>query len=302
MTVSKRVFFFLIVNLVIIITLNFVLAIGMQYFGIKIEGFQYLLVLYSIIGVGGALFSLWTSKWQAIKFMGVRIVSERESDPGTRAMVQRVHHLSRKAGLPKMPEVGIYNNQEVNAFATGPSKKNSLVAVSTGLLNHMNETEVEGVLAHEISHINNGDMVTMTLIQGVVNVMVYLIAHLIASFVSSAISRDRNNFFLHWILRDLFAALLYIPASMVVCFFSRWREYRADHGGASLAGRGKMIAALQSLAQINPNNFSQQEQQKSQFNYLKINNAKQQVSIWIRLFATHPPIQSRIKRLQSTII
>ncbi len=301
-TISKRVFFFLAVNFVIIITLSFVLSMGMQYFGIKLEGFNFLLILYSIIGMGGALFSLWSSKWQAIKFMGVRIVSEQENNSDIRTMVQRVHHLARKAGLPKMPEVGVYDNQEVNAFATGPSKKNSLVAVSTGLLKHMNETEVEGVLAHEISHIANGDMVTMTLIQGVVNVLVYLIAHLIASIVSSAMSRGRSNFFLHWMLRSLFVSLLYIPASMIVCFFSRWREYRADHGGASLAGRAKMIAALQSLAQISQHGVPQQEKQKSQYNYLKINSTKQQVSWWIRLFATHPPIQSRIKRLQRTII
>ena len=295
----KRAFLFLAVNLVIMITLNLMLSIGMLYFGFQLEEFHLLLIAYSAMGMGGAFFALWTSKWQAKTFMGVKIISQRENDSTLQNMVQKIHHLSRKAGLTTMPEVGTYKSPEINAFATGSSKNNSLVAVSTALLHHMNDTEVEGVLAHEISHIVNGDMVTMTLIQGVVNVMVYLIAHLIASAVSATMSRgERNNWFMHWMLRSFFVMILYIPASMLVCWFSRWREYRADYGGAKLAGREKMVAALQALSQLSSQTpQTTAHSQRSQFNYLKISNHRQP-SLWLRLFSTHPPIQNRIQRLQ----
>lgn len=292
---GKRLFFFVATNFLVVATLYFVASFLMAYFQIELEGFTLYLIFYTIIGMGGALASLWMSKWQAVRFMGVKLIPENSSDPTLRDLVQKVHHLSVKAGLPVKPEVGIYESKEVNAFATGPSKKNSLVAVSTGLLNHMNEHETEGVLAHEVAHIANGDMVTMSLIQGVVNVMVYLVAHLLAQMVVNTVFKGRRNWFMEYMIRQVFATFLYIPGSMLVCFFSRYREYRADHGGARFAGRDKMVAALHSLSNIN----QLHTQQKQEYSYLMINNNSKK-SLLLRLFSTHPPIQDRIKRLQTS--
>ena len=293
---SKRIFFFVATNFLVVSTLYFVASFLMAYFQVELEGFTLLLVFYTIIGMGGAMASLWMSKWQAIRFMGVQLITENSSDPKLRDLVQKVHHLSVRAGLPAKPEVGVYESKEVNAFATGPSKKNSLVAVSTGLLNHMDEHETEGVLAHEVAHIANGDMVTMSLIQGVVNVMVYLIAHLLAQIVVNTVFKGRRNWFIEFMIRQVFATLLYIPGSMLVCFFSRYREYRADHGGARFAGRDKMVAALHSLSKIS----QPRAQQKQEYSYLMINN-KSAKSLFVRLFSTHPPIQNRIQRLQTSL-
>ena len=295
---SKRLLFFFATNFLVVTSLLLVFSFVMSQFQIEVEGFNFYLIFYTIIGMGGALVSLWISKWMAIRGMGVKIISENSSDSKERELVQKVHHLSVKAGLPAKPEVGIYKSHEVNAFATGPSKKNSLVAVSTGLLDHMNEHETEGVLAHEVAHIANGDMVTMSLIQGVVNVMVFLIADLLAQLVSQKLFNNKGrNWFIEYMIRQVFVTVLYIPGSMLVCFFSRWREYRADHGGARFAGRDKMISALRSLSQITQMSRSQQ---KKEYSYLMINN-KSSKSLMLKLFSTHPPIEDRIKRLQSSL-
>ena len=294
-TWGKRIFFFLATNFLVVFTLSLVGSFLMNYFQVEFRGFTTLLIFYTFIGMTGALVSLWTSKWQAVQFLKVQLIRENDSNSVSRDIVQKVHHLSKKAGLSVMPEVGIYDSNEVNAFATGPSKKNSLVAVSTGLLNHMSEHEVEGVLAHEVAHIANGDMVTMSLIQGVVNVMVFLIAHLLARVVSNIVFKERQSWFIEYMIRHAFATLLYIPGSMLVCFFSRYREYRADQGGARFAGRDKMIAALQSLSTIN----LAPAQKKKEYSYLMINNSSAK-SLFVRLFSTHPPLPDRIKRLQTS--
>ncbi len=288
---SKRIFFFVATNFLVVSALFFVVQFLMPIFGLELEGMTFYLVAYSIIGMGGAFISLWMSKWQAIKLMRVQVISEKNSE--YRALVEKVHYLSKKASLPVMPEVGIYESPEVNAFATGPSKKNSLVAVSTGLLSKMNEQEVEGVLAHEVAHIANGDMVTMSLIQGLVNVMVYMIAHLLAHMVMNVVFKGRRSWFMEYMIRQLFASLLFIPGSMLTCFFSRWREYRADKGGAVFAGRDKMLSALQALSQIQ----SMAENKRPEYNYLMINNTSRK-SLFLKLFSTHPPLPDRIRRLQ----
>ncbi len=304
LTFMKRTFFFFGINLLIILTLNFILGLLMHYFQIEISNFYYYLIFYSIIGMGGAFISLLTSKYQAKKFMGVQIISKDQSDSRLRSVVQKVHHFSKKAGLPVFPEVGFYESPEVNAFATGPSKKNSLVAVSTGLLDHMNDEEMDGVLAHEVAHIANGDMVTMTLVQGVVNVMVMVLAYLIAQMVSQVILRGRRSWFLEFMLRSVFITLLYIPGSILVCFFSRHREYRADRGGARFAGREKMISALKALKQIGITGAQASgHSQQKKFNYLKIsNNSKSSRSSFMYLFRSHPLIEDRIKSLQTPSI
>ena len=260
------------------------------------EGFERLtipIILYSILGMGGALISLWLSKFFAIKAMKVQLVSE--TDPQYADIVQKVHRLARKAGLSAKPEVGIYESSEINAFATGPSKKNSLVAVSTGLLSHMNEQEVEGVLAHEVSHIANGDMVTMSLLQGVINTMVYLLAYVLTEILLSRTRSQSRSWFLHYMVRQIFATLLFIPGSMLTASFSRFREYRADAGGARLSGRDKMLAALHSLSQISGTRT--RAKQQSQYNYFMISNHEVK-PWWVRAFSSHPPIQDRIRRLQ----
>ena len=290
---SKRIFFFLTVNFLVTGALFLVASFLIQYFQVQVEGLKLWLIFYTIIGMGGALISLWTSKWQAVRFMGVRMISDQ--DPRYGDLVQKVRYLAKRAGLPASPEVGLYESGEVNAFATGSSKKNSLVAVSTGLLNHMNERETEGVLAHEVAHIANGDMVTMSLIQGVVNVMVYLIAHLLAQMVMNTVFKGRRSWFMEYMIRQVFASILYIPGSMLVCFFSRWREYRADQGGARFAGRDQMLSALQSLSQISQSS----SQGKQEYSYLMINN-KSSKSLMTKLFSTHPPIEDRIRRVQGS--
>ena len=303
-TWSKRIFFFIFTNIVIVLTLGAVASFVMPFFGITPDGMTGYFIFYSIIGMGGAFISLWMSKWMAIRFMGVQVLDNNSANPMQRELIQKVHHLAKRAGLPAPPTVGIFESAEVNAFATGPSKKNSLVAVSTGLLSRMNEQETEGVLAHEVAHIANGDMVTMSLIQGVVNVMVYLIAHILAQVVSNALFKDRRNWFVEYMIRQAFAMLLFIPGSMVVCFFSRWREYRADHGGGRLAGKDKMISALTALQQISLNTQAPDpahSKQEKQYSYLMINNRSRK-SLVTQLFSTHPPLEDRINRLKGRAI
>jgi heat shock protein HtpX len=231
--------------------------------------------------------------------MGVKLIDPNA--PGAQGeLVRTVHNLARAARLPAMPEVGIYESPEVNAFATGPTKKRALVAVSSGLLQKMNRDEVEGVLAHEVAHIANGDMVTMTLIQGIVNAFVMFFARIIAFAIGQALasrSDDRDsrpspmlNYLIIMVLEIVFSIL----GMIVVAFFSRWREYRADTGGATLAGRQKMISALQSLQRT----FDRVDTEHSSLATLKING---KTSSFAKLFSTHPPLEERIRKLQMSV-
>lgn len=252
-----------------------------------------ILVFSLLIGFGGSIISLLLSKWMAKTMMGVQIVDSRSQFS---PLVNKVHTLAKQAGLPKMPEVGVYESDEVNAFATGPSKSNSLVAVSTGLLRRMDDEEVHGVLAHEIAHIANGDMVTMTLVQGVVNAFTYMVSIVVTNIISSALRGDSNrgiadNWFVRQFIFSLVYGLVAFAAYPLVAAFSRWREYRADAGGAKLAGSGVMIAALEKLK----GSVDKVETQEAAFQSLKISN-KKQFSEW---FSTHPPLEKRIKALQS---
>ena len=253
-------------------------------------------ILYSLIGFGGAFFSLAISKWSAKKFMGVRIIDPRTSDPKERDIVQMVQSISQAARLPKVPEVGIYESNEMNAFATGPSKRNSLVAVSRGLLNSMDEEELRGVLAHEVAHIANGDMVTMTLLQGLLNTMVLFAARLIARVIVSKM-RERS-FFVEFMIYSALHIVLSLLAFVVLCYFSRKREFRADAGGARYAGSGSMIKALQALQkQVLQPLGKQQAGPAASYNYLKISGVKKS-----NLMSTHPPLEARIARLERNYI
>jgi heat shock protein HtpX len=259
-----------------------------------------LAVFCLVWGFAGAFISLALSRLMAKWMMGVRVIPPETGDPTLSQLVETVHGLARAANLPKLPEVGIYESDEVNAFATGPTRSRALVAVSTGLLQRMGSREVEGVLGHEITHVANGDMVTMTLIQGVINSFVLFLARVLAFVVSQALrsrdERDSGGGALQYLLAMVFQIVLSILGSLVVFWFSRWREFRADAGGARLAGRQNMINALRALQRLyEPEAMQAEAQQHQAFQSLKISGPAGGIA---RLFASHPPLEERIARLE----
>jgi len=258
-------------------------------------GFSYgpLAVMCLLWGGIGSFISLRMSKWIAKRSMRIQILESNGQDA---ALVSLVHRLAKTANLPKMPEVGVYESAEVNAFATGPSKSNSLVAMSTGLLNSMNEQELEGVLAHEVSHIANGDMVTMTIIQGVVNAFVMFLANIASTIISNFLSSDDDG--LGWIAEYAIYILCQIVfgfmALPIVSFFSRTREYRADAGAARIAGKDKMIAALKKLQQQYESG-GVFDKKSAKMNAFKISSKEGGL---MALISTHPRLADRIKALE----
>lgn len=293
MAMAKRVFLFILTNILILVTMSITWSILTRYFGVPQGYYPYLIFFSLFLGFGGAFLSLLMSKWMAKTMMGVKIIDPNVSDPRLKNVVFKVHNYAKAAGLSVMPEVGYYDSAEVNAFATGPSRRNSLVAVSAGLMHRMNDDEVDGVLAHEVAHIANGDMVTMTLLQGVINAIVIFAARVLANVVANAISKDeRPGFFIQFGLIIAFEILFSLLGAIVVNAFSRFREYRADHGGAKLAGRDKMIAALERLKSTV--DLIDEEQQAVAS--LKISGRNK--SALQMLFASHPPLDQRIQRLQ----
>jgi heat shock protein HtpX len=293
MKIAKRVILFLLTNLLIVGTLSIVLnLLGVQpYLARSGLNLSTLAVFCLVWGFGGAFISLLMSRMMAKWFMGVTVIDPNTVDPTERDLVNTVHRLASGAGLFVMPEVGIYEGEELNAFATGPTKNRSLVAVSTGLLQRMDKAEVEGVLGHEISHIANGDMVTMTLIQGVVNAFVMFFARVIAYSVSQAVNNKDMRPLVQMLVTIALDILLGILGMMVVAAFSRYREFRADAGGANLAGREKMIAALKAL-QLNLN--MPPDTRAPSLSSFKISSR----GGLFAFFATHPPLEERIRRLE----
>ena len=295
----RRIALFMITNILVLATISIVINLlgikpYMTAYGINYES---LMVFCAIWGMGGAFISLLISMKMAKWMMKVQIIDPQTHNPELRELVATVHRLAHAAHLPKMPEVGIYESPEVNAFATGPSKSNSLVAVSTGLLGKMRRNEVEGVLGHEVAHIANGDMVTMTLIQGVVNAFVMFFARILAYAVSNFFRSDDDrgpSYGIQMILTIVFDILFGILGSMVVAYFSRWREFRADSGSATIGGRDKMIAALEAL---NNNSKLVDERSSKAFASLKISNGEPRGLM--ALLMTHPPLTTRIQRLKT---
>lgn len=285
---GKRVFLFLAVNVLVVATLSIVislLGINRYLYAYGID-YKSLAVLCLVWGMGGAFISLLLSKFIAKMAMGVKAIDPRA--PGQFSEVYNtVRKLATQSGLP-MPEVGIYESPEMNAFATGPTKKSSLVAVSTGLLERMNRDEVEGVLAHEISHIANGDMVTMTLLAGVVNAFAMFLSRIISYFVSKFVD-DRAEFAVRFILTFALDIIFSILGSIVVAAFSRAREFKADAGSARLSGREKMIAALESLQR----QYKPLDNRGPSLATFKIAGKKR-----LSLFATHPSLEERIAALK----
>jgi heat shock protein HtpX len=287
---GKRIFLFLLTNIVVVLTLTVVLSVlGVGNY-VGPEGgldIQALMVFCLVWGMGGAFISLQMSRWMAKRAMGVQLVNGRSGSPESDWLYVTVERLTRQANLP-MPEVGIYDSGEVNAFATGPSKKRSLVAVSSGLMRSMRHDEIEGVLAHEVAHIGNGDMVTMTLLQGVINAFVMFLARLIAHFVAR--SDERNGGGMYFLVVIVLQIGLGILGSLVTAWFSRHREFRADYGGASLAGKPQMLGALRRLAA----NREAVDTSQPALATLKINGTRG----WMVFFSTHPPLEQRIAALE----
>jgi heat shock protein HtpX len=293
MAIAKRILLFLITNLAVIVTINIALQLIQSLTGIQVNPGTYsgLMVFCAVWGMGGAFISLMMSKWMAKQAMGVRVINPNTRSHEEQELLQMVYKISKTAGLTKMPEVGIYDSHDVNAFATGPSRNNSLVAVSTGLLNRMTRDEVEGVIGHEVAHIANGDMVTMTLIQGVVNAFVMFFSRIFARIIADNVNENARHsvYFGLTILFDIAFGLL---GSLVVAFFSRVREFRADRGGARYAGRDKMLAGLRRLQSM----FDQLEPDNSSVATLKISSRPTGL---LALFSTHPPLEERIRRLET---
>lgn len=297
--IGKRVFLLVAVNVLVMLTITVILGLLRVNRYFPQGGLAGLAVFCLVWGFAGAFISLALSRLMAKWMMGVQVVPPETGDPALRQLVETVHGLARGAHLP-LPEVGIYQSDEVNAFATGPTRSRALVAVSTGLLQRMGSREIEGVLGHEVTHIANGDMVTMTLIQGVINSFVLFLSRILAFVVSQALrsrdERDSGGGVLQYFLAILFQIVLSILGSLVVFWFSRWREFRADAGGARLAGRENMINALRALQRLyEPDVVHAEAQEHPAFQSLKISGPTGGIA---RLFASHPPLEERIARLE----
>lgn len=287
---AKRVILFLLMNLAVMFVLNIVLQIIFKVTGIQGGSTAGILVMSAVFGFAGSLISLFLSKTMALRSVGAEIIAT----PRTQAeqwLFNTVQRQAQQANIP-MPDIAIYHSADVNAFATGATKSNSLVAVSTGLLNNMTEAEAEAVVAHEISHIANGDMVTMTLLQGVLNTFVLFLSRIISTAASS--SRDENgnssqNTLVFWVVDIVLQMVFGVIATMIAMWFSRYREFRADAGSAQLVGKEKMIAALERLQRIH-----EPQQLEGSLAAFMINAPKTK-----ELFMSHPPLEKRIAALRS---
>lgn len=288
----KRIFLFLATNLAIVLVLSFTMRLlGVEpYLNANGLNLAALLIFAAVMGFGGSLISLAISKWSAKTAMGVHVI-EAPANSTEFWLMETIRKYSAEAGI-KMPEVGIYESPDVNAFATGMSKNNSLIAVSTGLLQQMTRPEAEAVLGHEVSHAANGDMVTLALIQGVVNTFVMFLSRVIGHLVDRVVFKTERGqgpaFFITMIVAELVLGIL---ASIIVMWFSRQREFRADRGGASLAGRQNMIAALERLNGLHPQPLPEK--------MAAFGIAGGMGGGLKRLFMTHPPLEERIAILRS---
>lgn len=289
-----RIFLFLATNAAILVVISVVFSLlGIR--GILDEqgvnlNLNALLVMSAVIGMSGSFISLMLSKWMAKKSMGVHVI-EHPQNQTEKWLLDVVSRQARQAGIG-MPEVGIFETPDPNAFATGMRKNNALVAVSTGLLQNMNADEVEAVVGHEMTHVANGDMVTMALIQGVLNTFVYFLASVIGYIVDRVILKNERGLGIGYYITQIIAQIcLSILASMIVMWFSRYREFKADAGGARLAGRQKMIAALKALQRVHEPKDLPGEMAAFGINGGGIS----------KLFMSHPPLEERITALQKQL-
>jgi heat shock protein HtpX len=292
----KRIFLFLVTNLAVLVLLTVVVQVlgldrYLQGTGMNLGG---LLAFAAVFGFGGALISLAMSKWTAKRLMRVQVISQPRNSAES-WLVNTVKQHADRAGIA-MPEVGIFDTPEMNAFATGARRNHALVAVSTGLLNGMSQAEAEAVIGHEVSHVANGDMVTLALLQGVVNTFVIFLARVIGNFVDRAVLKNENGRGLAYFATVIVAEIvLGLFASMIVMWFSRRREYRADAGGAHLAGTSSMIGALEVLrAEVQRRQPQGLPEQMRAFG-ISAGVPKG----FMRLFMSHPPLEERIAALKA---
>ena len=292
----KRTVLFLLTNLAILLVLGIVMNLVSAHFGLSKSGMGGLLIMAAIFGMGGSLVSLAISKSMAKWSTGAQVIEQPRNGTET-WLLRTVHSQAERAGIG-MPEVAIYDSPDMNAFATGMNKNSALVAVSTGLMEQMDKNEIEAVLAHEVSHVANGDMVTLSLIQGVVNTFVIVIARVVGGVVDSMLSSRRDSEggssggggIFYYVIVFALEMVFGVLASIIVMWFSRHREFYADRGGAELAGRGKMIAALERLRR---DRFDAQlPQEVAAFG---VSGRKS----WSNLFMTHPPLEERIAALRA---
>ncbi len=309
MKMFKRIGLFILTNILVVLTISLIIGVASQYFGIQLQsgGYAGLFVICLIWGFVGSFISLLLSRWMAKTFHGVKVIDPQSSNQTELKLIQTVYQIARRAGMVTMPEVGYYEGSEVNAFATGPSESKSLVAVSTGLMNTMNENEIEGVLAHEISHIVNGDMVTLALIQGVVNAFAMFFAHIITMIILNAFRRNDDDrrgfgdFMLRQMIYSFASIALTLLGSIVVNYFSRQREFRADAGGARLSSPDKMTGALLKLQKVYelPQRLASEQNENRQADNLAVMKISGKTSGISRLFMTHPPLEERIAALNN---
>ncbi len=291
----KRVVLFLATNIAILLVLSIVLQlVGFQGFldaqGVGLDYGQ-LLLFCAVFGMGGSFISLAMSKWIAKRMTGAQVIQEPRNSV-EQHLFQTISHQAQAAGI-KMPEVAIFDSPDANAFATGASRNKALVAVSTGLLGQMDQQQVDAVLGHEISHVANGDMITLTLIQGVVNTFVLFLSRVAGYFVDRVVLRNERGLGIGFFITTLVCQIVFgILASVVVFWFSRKREFRADAGGARLAGRGNMVSALEALQRAHS------EPLPEQMSAFGISSGKSGGGLR-RLFMTHPPLEERIAALQN---
>lgn len=280
-----RIVLFLATNLAVMVVFGVILSLT----GIDGRSMTGLLIMAALFGFAGSLISLFLSKTMALRSVGAEVIQQPRNET-ERWLVETVARQVKQVGLP-MPDVAIYHSADVNAFATGATKSNSLVAVSTGLLNSMTRDEAEAVLAHEISHIANGDMVTMTLLQGVLNTFVIFLSRVIATAVASSRNSDSEesstNSGIYFIVSMVLELVFGVLASIIAMWFSRYREFRADAGSAHLVGKEKMIAALQRLKQVH-----EPQEMTGSLNAFMINGKRSE------LFMSHPPLEKRIEALR----
>ena len=286
----KRLGLFLGVNFLVVITVSLVLnLLGIQpyltEYGIDVRSMAIFCLIW---GIAGSLISLFLSKAYAVSSMGVSLIARGSSNPQEKKLLDFVNKLSRQACLKRVPELGIYPSLEVNAFATGPTKGRALIAVSSSLLQKMDEDEIEGILGHEITHISNGDMVTMTLLQGVINSFVMFFARAIAFIIISigGEPKEKVNIGKGFSLLILFFEIFFMFFGMIlIAWFSRKREFKADEGAATFAGRGKIVGALTKLQYVINIQDPRDKTYQVNFQIFKITSPNG----WFKLFATHPP-------------
>lgn len=289
----RRIGLFVMVNILVMVTITMLVHfLGLEHF-LTQNGIDYgsLMVFCLVWGFGGAFISLMISRWMAKMAMGVKVLDPQ--NPGgseERWLVDTVHRLAQKAGLATMPEVGLYQSPDPNAFATGPGRDSALVAVSTGLFNAMDHNQIEAVLGHEMTHVVNGDMVTLTLLQGVINAFVMFLSYAISFLLTRSNDRREGNFMAQFLVRQLLQIVLGLLGFIIVMWFSRWREFRADAGGGRLTDRHQMADALRALQKYINRPKSAEPASLSAFKISAPGGS---------LFASHPPLDERIQRLES---